>query len=114
MLSLLGLDLRNTWSVSPEGITVKLTLEKYAVEHRLPVMAPSWIQNGHARWLKGEELDLTSEIEIHKLKPFWGLKIAISGIEPSTSDRFSRSPRNFHLDCHIDGRRKDAVLRDGH
>ncbi len=46
-------------------------------------MAPSWIQNGHARWLKGEELELKGEMETHNLKPFVGLRVAISGIEPS-------------------------------
>ena len=74
------------------GKDSQVDFHQYAVEHRLHVMAPSWIQNGHARWLKGEELDLMSEIEIHKLKPFLGLKIAISGIEPSTSDLFFALP----------------------
>jgi DNA replication regulator DPB11 len=50
-------------------------------------MAPSWIQNSHAKWLKGEELDLASEAETHKLKPFVGLRIAISGIEACMSVR---------------------------
>ena len=77
-----ALDRRNTSSVSLFSSRLGADLAQYAVEHRLPVMAPSWIQNGHAKWLKGEELDLEAEMETHKLKPFVGLRIAISGIEP--------------------------------
>ncbi|ORY32222.1 hypothetical protein BCR39DRAFT_523376 [Naematelia encephala] len=54
----------------------------YAVEHRLPVMMPSWILDAHARWLGGEELDVKADMEKHRLLPFFGLRIAISGIEP--------------------------------
>ncbi|WRT67010.1 uncharacterized protein IL334_003976 [Kwoniella shivajii] len=54
----------------------------YAVEHLLPVMEPSWIEDAHAQWLNGEELDTELDQENHRLLPFVGLKIAMSGIEP--------------------------------
>nr|XP_018263947.1 uncharacterized protein I303_03824 [Kwoniella dejecticola CBS 10117]OBR86105.1 hypothetical protein I303_03824 [Kwoniella dejecticola CBS 10117] len=54
----------------------------YAVEHRLPVMTPSWIEDAHSEWLNGDELDIQADEESHRLLPFTGLKIAMSGIEP--------------------------------
>ncbi|WWC69573.1 uncharacterized protein I206_103516 [Kwoniella pini CBS 10737] len=54
----------------------------YAVEHSLPVMKPSWIEEAHAAWLNGDELDIEADEENHRLLPFIGLKIAMSGIEP--------------------------------
>lgn len=68
----------------------------YAVEHRIPVMTPEWIQQAHDDWIKGIDLDPEAvsyirargqqadfqDLSPWKLKPFVGLKIAISGIEP--------------------------------
>ncbi|WWD01536.1 hypothetical protein V866_008481 [Kwoniella sp. B9012] len=54
----------------------------YAVEHNLPVMTPSWIEDAHSQWLNGDELDNEADQEEHRLLPFVGLKIAMSGIEP--------------------------------
>ncbi|GMK55402.1 hypothetical protein CspeluHIS016_0204580 [Cutaneotrichosporon spelunceum] len=53
----------------------------YAIEHALPVLSPSWINDAYERWLTGETLDVPASIEAHRLQPFIGLKIAISGIE---------------------------------
>ena len=44
-------------------------------------MEPDWIQDAHARWLDGEECNVTEEAEQHRLRPFKSLKISISGIE---------------------------------
>ncbi|WWC85363.1 uncharacterized protein L201_000226 [Kwoniella dendrophila CBS 6074] len=54
----------------------------YAVEHRLPVMTPSWIEAAHSQWIHGDEVDTAADQEVHRLLPFSGLKIAMSGIEP--------------------------------
>ncbi|WVW83245.1 hypothetical protein I302_105264 [Kwoniella bestiolae CBS 10118] len=54
----------------------------YAVEHNLPIMLPSWIEDAHSQWLNGDELDNEADHEEHRLLPFVGLKIAMSGIEP--------------------------------
>ncbi|CAK9780911.1 hypothetical protein CC85DRAFT_62497 [Cutaneotrichosporon oleaginosum] len=53
----------------------------YAIEHGIPVLSPSWINDAHQRWLNGETLDVPASVEAHRLQPFIGLKIAISGIE---------------------------------
>jgi hypothetical protein len=31
---------------------------QYAVEHRLPVMTPEWIEDMHRRWIHAEEVDV--------------------------------------------------------
>ncbi|OCF35397.1 hypothetical protein I316_02947 [Kwoniella heveanensis BCC8398] len=54
----------------------------YAVEHRLPTMMPSWIEDAHAQWLNGDELDNAADVEDHRLLPFTDLRIAMSGVEP--------------------------------
>ncbi|BEI85351.1 hypothetical protein CcaverHIS002_0507520 [Cutaneotrichosporon cavernicola] len=53
----------------------------YAIEHALPVLSPSWINDAYQRWLTGEKLDVPASVEAHRLQPFIGLKIAISGID---------------------------------
>ena len=65
-------------------------IEKYAVEHRLPVMSPSWITAAHALWLSGDEIDMAAEQEEHRLPAFLGLKIVISGIENSTCSAYRK------------------------
>lgn len=30
----------------------------YAIEHRLPVLAPSWVEDAHKHWVSGAELDV--------------------------------------------------------
>ncbi|KAL1411271.1 protein kinase activating protein dpb11 [Vanrija albida] len=64
-------------------VAVGYTSQKYnyAVEHRIPVMAPSWIRDAHAKWIAGGELDFASSVESHRLQPFLGLKISITGID---------------------------------
>ncbi|WVF72304.1 hypothetical protein IAT40_007117 [Kwoniella sp. CBS 6097] len=54
----------------------------YAVEHRLPVMMPSWIEDAHGQWLNGDEVDTEADEENHRLLPFTDLRIAMSGVEP--------------------------------
>ncbi|ODN84798.1 hypothetical protein L202_00668 [Cryptococcus amylolentus CBS 6039] len=53
----------------------------YAVEHRIPVMTPMWIEDAHAVWLEGDDFDFWEMQEAHRLLPFEGLRIAMSGIE---------------------------------
>lgn len=65
----------------------------YAIEHRLPVLAPTWVEDAHRQWVSGAELDVPAvrfrrvssltfqSIEAHRLLPFTGLKISISGID---------------------------------
>ncbi|WWD15806.1 hypothetical protein CI109_100230 [Kwoniella shandongensis] len=54
----------------------------YAVEHGLPVMKPSWIEESYNTWLGGNELDVEEEQRSHRLLAFEGLRISMSGVEP--------------------------------
>ncbi|EIW69569.1 hypothetical protein TREMEDRAFT_62429 [Tremella mesenterica DSM 1558] len=65
-------------------VAVGFTSEKYqyALEHRMPIMTPQWIEHGHERWLAGEEFLPSEDLSEWKLKPFAGLRISITGIEP--------------------------------
>ncbi|KAK8869919.1 hypothetical protein IAR55_000487 [Kwoniella newhampshirensis] len=54
----------------------------YAVEHRLPVMKPSWIEEAYSTWIAGDELDFEEDQNTHRLLPFEGLRISMSGVEP--------------------------------
>lgn len=65
----------------------------YAIEHGLPVLAPTWVEDSHKRWVSGQDIDVPAvscsggsgadiqSIESHRLLPFTGLKISISGID---------------------------------
>ncbi len=66
------------------------------------MLAPSWVATSFANWQKGSDLDVAAvrihqsiegwnlqlkvsqDVEAHRLAPFIGLRIAISGIEPRT------------------------------
>ncbi|KAG8965377.1 hypothetical protein FRC00_004533 [Tulasnella sp. 408] len=50
-----------------------------ALERRIPIMDSKWVANTYARWQNGESLVLQETIETHRLLPFIGLKIAITG-----------------------------------
>lgn len=30
----------------------------YAIEHQLPVLEPSWVEDSHIRWIAGQDLDV--------------------------------------------------------
>ena len=58
---------------------------QYAVENRIPVMTPEWIRSSHEMWISAVRIDLDQAEEEHRLLPFAGLKISISGIEDCAS-----------------------------
>ncbi|KAJ9103366.1 hypothetical protein QFC19_004465 [Naganishia cerealis] len=55
-----------------------------AVQNRIPVFTPEWIYTIHSHWLSGMDIpDIFSKVyRQFYLRPFAGLKISISGIEP--------------------------------
>lgn len=54
-----------------------------AILNRIPVFQPEWISACYERWLAGEGLEKVLEMKEFRLKPFKGLKIALTGVEPS-------------------------------
>ncbi|EIW57947.1 uncharacterized protein TRAVEDRAFT_72858 [Trametes versicolor FP-101664 SS1] len=52
-----------------------------AVETGIPIMRASWITESHKIWLKGDDVDLVESIEEHRLPPFTGVVLCVSGIE---------------------------------
>ncbi|KAH9933592.1 uncharacterized protein BXZ73DRAFT_89727 [Epithele typhae] len=55
-----------------------------ALEHGIPIMHPSWIEESYARWKQGDDVDLKASIKKHQLKPFVGVVLCLSGIEDVT------------------------------
>lgn len=45
------------------------------------MLTPEWITDIHTRYLKGEDLDIDASSANHRLLPFLGLRIAITGME---------------------------------
>ncbi|KAF8920607.1 hypothetical protein CPB85DRAFT_1272057 [Mucidula mucida] len=53
---------------------------KCAVEHRIPIMQPSWISVCHEVWLRGDDVDLNESVSQHRLPIFPGVVLSLSGI----------------------------------
>lgn len=54
-------------------------------------MTPAWITEAHEIWLAGEELNFEEDEENHRLLPFTGFRISMSGIDQSMP--LSSNPR---------------------
>ncbi|KAJ9095602.1 hypothetical protein QFC21_005473 [Naganishia friedmannii] len=69
------------------GETFDSVKYRAAVQNRIPVYTPEWIDTIHSNWLSGMDIpDIFSKVyRQFYLPPFADLKIAISGIEPGTS-----------------------------
>ncbi|KAI8969897.1 hypothetical protein BD414DRAFT_502526 [Trametes punicea] len=52
-----------------------------ALENRIPIMHPSWITESHRIWLRGDDVDVEESIRQHRLPPFSGVVLCVSGIE---------------------------------
>jgi DNA replication regulator DPB11 len=47
----------------------------------IPVVTTSWIEEAYDRWIHGDVFLLEDTVESHRLLPFRGMKICITGIE---------------------------------
>ncbi|TFK81684.1 hypothetical protein K466DRAFT_666976 [Polyporus arcularius HHB13444] len=54
---------------------------RFALENRIPIMRPSWIIESHQVWLHGDDVDVPFSIKQHRLPPFTGVVLCVSGIE---------------------------------
>ncbi|KIR58622.1 DNA replication regulator DPB11 [Cryptococcus bacillisporus CA1873] len=61
---------------------------QFALANGIPVMTPAWITEAHAIWLAGEELNFEEDEENHRLLPFTGFRISMSGIDQMDRRRF--------------------------
>ncbi|KAI0079135.1 hypothetical protein K474DRAFT_1696562, partial [Panus rudis PR-1116 ss-1] len=52
---------------------------KCALENGLPIMKPSWIYESHKVWLRGDDVDFNESVRQHRLLPFDGLTLALTG-----------------------------------
>ncbi|WVQ78214.1 hypothetical protein IAT38_000297 [Cryptococcus sp. DSM 104549] len=61
------------------------TTAKYlhAVEHQIPVMFPSWIDDAHETWIAGGDVDFERDVQEHRIPPFLGLRISLTSVEPT-------------------------------
>ncbi|KAJ7766878.1 hypothetical protein B0H16DRAFT_374721 [Mycena metata] len=51
-----------------------------ALERKIPILRPSWITESHRIWQHGDDVDLAQSITLHRLPPFSGVTLCISGI----------------------------------
>ena len=71
----------------PQHLLVKPTLTPYnltpqcALQTRIPIMRPSWIVESHKVWLRGDDVDVAQSIKDHRLPPFLGVVLCVSGID---------------------------------
>ncbi|KIR32357.1 DNA replication regulator DPB11 [Cryptococcus deuterogattii MMRL2647] len=61
---------------------------QFALANGIPVMTPAWITEAHEIWLAGEELNFEEDEENHRLLPFTGFRISMSGIDQMDRRRF--------------------------
>ncbi|KAJ3786508.1 hypothetical protein GGU10DRAFT_310805 [Lentinula aff. detonsa] len=51
-----------------------------ALEHKVPILQPSWITESYNIWLHGDDVDFKQSIKRHRLPIFSGVVICVSGI----------------------------------
>ncbi|KAJ7174295.1 hypothetical protein C8R46DRAFT_1080571 [Mycena filopes] len=51
-----------------------------ALERKIPILLPSWIIESHRIWQHGDDVDLVQSMMLHRLPPFSGVTLCISGI----------------------------------
>ncbi|OWZ71337.1 hypothetical protein AYX14_03267 [Cryptococcus neoformans] len=61
---------------------------QFALANGIPIMTPAWIIEAHEIWLAGGELDFEEDEENHRLLPFTGFRISMSGIDQMDRRRF--------------------------
>ncbi|KAI0750029.1 hypothetical protein C8Q80DRAFT_1102390 [Daedaleopsis nitida] len=54
---------------------------KCALEHRIPIMHPSWIIESHKVWLRGDDVDVQESVRQHRLPTFLGVILCVSGMD---------------------------------
>lgn len=61
---------------------------QFALANGIPIMTPAWIIEAHEIWLAGGELNFEEDEENHRLLPFTGFRISMSGIDQMDRRRF--------------------------
>ncbi|KAH9978902.1 hypothetical protein BGW80DRAFT_703080 [Lactifluus volemus] len=52
-----------------------------AVERKIPILTPSWILDTFEIWQRGDDFDFDTKVEEHRLPPFSGIILCVSGVE---------------------------------
>ncbi|KAJ3847109.1 hypothetical protein EV368DRAFT_51751 [Lentinula lateritia] len=53
---------------------------KCALEHKIPILQPSWITESYDIWLHGDDVDFRQSVKRHRLPIFTGVVLCVSGI----------------------------------
>ncbi|KXN83795.1 S-M checkpoint control protein rad4 [Leucoagaricus sp. SymC.cos] len=51
-----------------------------ALERKIPIMKPSWVEESYDIWLRGDDVDYEESLETHRLPIFSGVVLCLSGI----------------------------------
>ncbi|KAI1784898.1 hypothetical protein LXA43DRAFT_1186179 [Ganoderma leucocontextum] len=54
---------------------------RFALNSRIAIMHPSWIVESHKIWLRGDDIDVAQSIKDHRLPPFLGVVLCVSGMD---------------------------------
>ncbi|KAI6039915.1 hypothetical protein EDC04DRAFT_3003286 [Pisolithus marmoratus] len=52
-----------------------------ALERKIPIMTPEWINESHAIWLRGDDVDFRESVSKYRLPIFSGVTLSLSGID---------------------------------
>ncbi|KAI5983424.1 hypothetical protein EDD15DRAFT_2316516 [Pisolithus albus] len=64
-----------------------------ALERKIPIMTPEWINESHAIWLRGDDVDFQESVSKYRLPVFSGVVLSLSGIDDA--DRCAEINRLF-------------------
>ncbi|KAH8118085.1 hypothetical protein DFH11DRAFT_1851073 [Phellopilus nigrolimitatus] len=53
----------------------------YCVQHGIPVMQPSWINDSYAKWLSGESVGVESSVDAHRLPTFKSIHLCLTAFD---------------------------------
>ncbi|KAJ3570667.1 hypothetical protein NP233_g4252 [Leucocoprinus birnbaumii] len=51
-----------------------------ALERKIPIMKPSWVEESYDVWLRGDDVDYEESLQAHRLPIFSGVVVCLSGI----------------------------------
>ncbi|KAI5119449.1 hypothetical protein M0805_008386 [Coniferiporia weirii] len=82
----------------------------YCVEHGIPIMQPSWINDSYVKWLSGESVDVDTSIDGHSLPVFRSVTLCLTAFDDVQKRKRIRRVFEKHGGTYVDTLGKGSRL----